>query len=96
MTCSELSSLILQNYNSIAFLVGNGIHNYETYNKGIQGKVCWNELRYFLVTHEQVEHTDGQATHHGWQECYRFMGFESFYVVRSNRLKIEVIERIDS
>lgn len=44
MTCNELSNLIIQNRDSIAFLVGNGIHNYETYNKGIQGKVCWKEL----------------------------------------------------
>lgn len=44
MTCNELSNLIIQNRDSIAFLVGNGIHNYETYNKGIKGKVCWNEL----------------------------------------------------
>ena len=44
MTCNELSNLIIQNHDSIAFLVGNGIHNYETYNKGIKGKVCWNEL----------------------------------------------------
>lgn len=44
MTCNELSTLIIQNRDSIAFLVGNGLHNYETYNKGVSGKVCWKEL----------------------------------------------------
>lgn len=43
MTCSELSSLILKNRDSIAFLVGNGVHNYETNTKGIK-KVSWNKL----------------------------------------------------
>ena len=44
MTCKELSNLIIQNRDSMAFLVGNGIHNYETHNLGIQGKVNWDEL----------------------------------------------------
>lgn len=44
MTCKELSNLIIQNRDSMAYLVGNGIHNYETRNLGIQGKVNWNEL----------------------------------------------------
>lgn len=44
MTCSELSSLILQNSDSIAFLVGNGIHLYEQKEKNIDGKFDWNEL----------------------------------------------------
>lgn len=52
MTCDELSNLIIQNRDSIAFLVGNGIHNYETYNKGIPGKICWNKL--IDIIHEQL------------------------------------------
>lgn len=44
MTCEELSSLIMQNRDSIAFLVGNGIHNYDRYEKHVSGKVDWKEL----------------------------------------------------
>lgn len=44
MTCNELATLILKNQNSIAFLVGNGIHNYEIGAKGVKDKVNWNEL----------------------------------------------------
>lgn len=44
MTCEELSSLVIQNRDSIAFLVGNGIHQYEQHEKHISGKVDWNKL----------------------------------------------------
>ncbi len=44
MTCEELSSLVIQNRDSIAFLVGNGIHNYEQYEKHVSGKVDWKNL----------------------------------------------------
>lgn len=44
MTYEELSSLILMNRDSIAFLVGNGIHNYEHYNKHLSSKFMWEEL----------------------------------------------------
>ena len=44
MTCNELSDLIIQNRATIAFLVGNGIHNYEYYENHISGKVDWNKL----------------------------------------------------
>lgn len=44
MTCEELSSLVMQNRDSIAFLVGNGIHNYDCYEKHVSGKVNWKEL----------------------------------------------------
>ena len=44
MTCEELSSLVMQNRDSIAFLVGNGIHNYEQYEKHVLGKVNWEKL----------------------------------------------------
>lgn len=44
MNSSELASLISSNRDSIAFLIGNGIHNYETYEKKIEGKFDWNRL----------------------------------------------------
>jgi hypothetical protein len=44
MTCNELSSLIIQNRDSIAFLVGNGIHNYEIGVKGAKDKLSWKDL----------------------------------------------------
>lgn len=44
MTCEELSSLVMQNRDSIAFLVGNGIHNYEQHEQHVSGKVNWKEL----------------------------------------------------
>lgn len=44
MTCKELSNLIIQNHDSIAFLVGNGIHNYEISFKGVKEKLSWNGL----------------------------------------------------
>ena len=44
MTCNELSSLIIQNRDSIAFLVGNGIHNYEIGLKGAKDKLSWKDL----------------------------------------------------
>lgn len=59
MTSNELSNIIIQNRDSMAFLVGNGIHNYETYNKGIQGKVCWNELIDFIRKQLAPQNTHG-------------------------------------
>ena len=44
MTCNELSNLIIQNHDSIAFLVGNGIHNYEFGVKSVKGKLSWTGL----------------------------------------------------
>lgn len=44
MISSQLSSLILHNSDSIAFLIGNGIHNYETHEKHVKGKVSWDSL----------------------------------------------------
>lgn len=44
MTCNELSNLIIQNHDSIAFLVGNGIHNYESGIKCVKGKLSWTGL----------------------------------------------------
>lgn len=44
MTCNELSNLIIQNRDSIAFLVGNGIHNYEFGVKSVKGKLSWTGL----------------------------------------------------
>lgn len=44
MDCIELISLIKSNRSTIAFLIGNGIHNYETYEKKIEGKLDWNRL----------------------------------------------------
>jgi len=44
MTCNELSNLIIQNRDSIAFLVGNGIHNYEIGEKDVKNKLSWKDL----------------------------------------------------
>lgn len=44
MTCNELSNLFIQNRDTIAFLMGNGIHNYEIWMKGVKGKVSWKGL----------------------------------------------------
>lgn len=44
MTCSELSNLIIQNRDSIAFMVGNGIHLYEQHEKHVKGKIDWESL----------------------------------------------------
>lgn len=44
MNCNELSTLISRNSDSIAFLVGNGIHNYEICVKGVKEKVSWKDL----------------------------------------------------
>ena len=44
MICEELASLVMQNRDSISFLVGNGINNYEQREKYVSGKVDWKEL----------------------------------------------------
>lgn len=54
MTCKELSTLILQNRDSIAFIVGNGIHNYEFGAKGVNDKISWNELLEIIKSEHDV------------------------------------------